>query len=223
MAAAGWVGREAAGVQFMWPWAFDTIAATYAERFGLDEAHLHAIGELNLHNAKANPLAQTRAWAIGPIDDDLTNPVPSGSTSTLRLQPDHRRCGRRRAGEPARGTSAGARGLSVVAGWGHRTVGLPLAPKLSTTASAGAIEGDSRRAAGLVMPHVADTVTDAFGRAGVTDVWQLDAIETPTASHRRSTWRLTTSASHRRASPGAPSRTARSNAQAGCPSTRAAA
>ena len=178
MAAAGWVGREAAGVQFMWPWAFDTIAATYAERFGLDEAHLHAIGELNLHNAKANPLAQTRAWAIGPIDDDLTNPylqgrlrrydcsqITDGAVGVVLASP---RAARR----------LGHAELSVVAGWGHRTVGLPLAPKLSTTASAGAIEGDSRRAAGLVMPHVADTVTDAFGRAGVTDVWQLDAIET---------------------------------------------
>ncbi len=56
---------------------------------------------------------------------------------------------------------------SVIAGWGHRTVGLGLQQKLARNS-------DSH----LVMPHVNQAITDAFDRAGVADVDQLDAIET---------------------------------------------
>jgi len=54
---------------------------------------------------------------------------------------------------------------SHILGWGHRTVGLGLESKLAGTDA-------------LVMPHVAATIRDAFGRAGVAAVSQIDGIET---------------------------------------------
>jgi acetyl-CoA C-acetyltransferase len=44
MAAASWVGHEAEGQRYVWPWAFDEIAAEYDRRYGLPLAHLRAIG-----------------------------------------------------------------------------------------------------------------------------------------------------------------------------------
>jgi acetyl-CoA C-acetyltransferase len=57
--------------------------------------------------------------------------------------------------------------LARILGWGHRTVGLPLAQKLARSAD------DP-----YVLPHVRRAVLDAFGRAGIADVDDLDGIET---------------------------------------------
>src|SRR5262245_3862162 len=63
-AAAAHVGHETENAGLLWPSVFDRIAGAYAERYGLDERHLREIGRLNLANAKANPKAQTRGWAL---------------------------------------------------------------------------------------------------------------------------------------------------------------
>ena len=56
---------------------------------------------------------------------------------------------------------------SVIAGWGHTTVGLPIDQKFERSS-------DDE----FVMPHVRRAITDAFGRAGIDGPDQLDAIET---------------------------------------------
>jgi acetyl-CoA C-acetyltransferase len=53
-----------------------------------------------------------------------------------------------------------------ITGWGHRTVGLPLAAKLQGSRS------DTH-----VMPHVRDTFADALRRAGLSTVDDVDAVE----------------------------------------------
>jgi acetyl-CoA C-acetyltransferase len=55
--------------------------------------------------------------------------------------------------------------VAEIKGWGHRTVGLALADKLAVQEE-------------YVMPHVRQTITDAFARAGIAEVWELDGIET---------------------------------------------
>ena len=96
-------------------------ADEYDRRYGLNEAHLHAIAELNMRNARSNPLAQTRGWSFGPgsfADDDTDNPiiegrlrrtdcaqitdgaagvllVADGPTGTLTLPPTSRGCHQR--------------------------------------------------------------------------------------------------------------------------------
>jgi acetyl-CoA C-acetyltransferase len=168
--AAAWVGHETDDADPIWPAMFERVAAEYDARFGIDDEHLRAIGELNLRNAKDNPLAQTRAWSLtedSTAAHDGANPVVAG---------------RLRRNDCCQITD-GAAGLVLVsdrwlaehptvparariAGWGHRTVGLPLASKLE------------RAADDFVMPHVRGAITDAFARAAVRDLRSVDVIET---------------------------------------------
>ena len=172
MAAAAWVGHEASGVRYVWPWAFDEIAAEYDRRYGLDEEALHRIGELNLGNAKANPLAQTRDWEFPAgsfAADDAANPVVHG-----RLR--RADCSQITDGAAAvvivsdrylRDHPAATQRASRIAGWGHRSAPLGLSGKLTGS-----------RGGEFVMPHVRDTIVDAYRRAGIAGPEQLDAIET---------------------------------------------
>lgn len=168
--AAAWVGHETEGVEFFWPYAFNRVADEYDRRYGINDEHLRAIGELNLRNAQDNPNAQTRMWNLTPesfTDDDHANPVVEGR---LRRN-DVTQITDGAAGVvlvsdrwlEARGLKPKAR----IAGWGHTTVGLPIDQKFERSS-------DSE----YVMPHVRRAITDAFGRAGISGTDDLDAIET---------------------------------------------
>jgi acetyl-CoA C-acetyltransferase len=166
LGAAAWVGHEGQQAKFMWPHMFSLLADEYDRRYGLDDAHLNAIAELNFRNARSNPLAQTRAWEFGPASftgDDLANPcvegrvrrqqcsqVTDGGVGVVLVSDRHAR--------------AGSPGTARIEGWGHRTVGLPLQAKF-----------DRSRDERYVLPHVRQAVLDAYGRAGVDSV---DGIET---------------------------------------------
>ena len=159
MGAAAWVGRDAHGAKYVWPWSFSRLADEYDRRYGLDDAHLRAIGKLNLANAKRNPLAQTRGWTYH--DDEVGNPPVEGR---LRRN-DCSQVTDGAAGLVLVSERAGFSATSRILGWGHRTVGLGLDAKLA--------ERDD-----LVLPHVAATIRDAFDRAGIAGVEQVDGIET---------------------------------------------
>ncbi len=167
--AAAWVGPDTEGATYIWPETFNHLADEYDRRYGLDDVHLRAIGELNLRNAKDNPNAQTRGWALSAetcTDDDEVNPVVAGRLRRndvtqitdgavgLILVSDRWLAGRGRVPK------------SSISGWGHTTVGLGLRQKL-----------DRNSDSTFVMPQVRTAITDALGRAG-TDVDGLDAIET---------------------------------------------
>lgn len=173
--AAAWVGHETEGIEFFWPYAFDRVADEYDARYGVDDAHLRAIGELNLRNAKDNPNAQTRGWQFTDEsfgDDDRANPIVQGR---LRRN-DVTQITDGAAGVvlvsdrwlAEHGAAVGnATGKARIAGWGHRTVGLGLQEKLDRSA-------DDE----FVMPHVRTAITDAFDRAEIAGVDDLDLIET---------------------------------------------
>src|SRR5262245_22109728 len=169
-AAAAWVGHETEERGLLWPSVFARIADAYDERYGVDDRHLRAIGQMNLENAKANPNAQTRGWALDAAscsDDDARNPGVAGrlrrndccqitdggagivlvSDRWLRAHPDR---------------AARAR----VSGWGHRTVGLSLASKLERPWTPP-----------YVMPHVREAIEQAYSRAGIGGASELDCIE----------------------------------------------
>ncbi|MBX3283748.1 MAG: acetyl-CoA acetyltransferase [Actinobacteria bacterium] len=172
LGAASWVGHEGEP-RYVWPAAFSDVAAEYDRRYGLDDAHLHAFAELAYRNARTNPLAQTREWRFGPhsfTDDPDANPVVEGRTrrndcsqvtdggaavvlASDRWVRDHPEV--LRAGRAAR-----------IVGWGHRTVGLPLAPKLERS-----------RTDTHVLPHVRDTFADALRRARLGSVDDLHGVE----------------------------------------------
>jgi acetyl-CoA C-acetyltransferase len=173
LGAAAWIGNEGQTATFMWPHMFDLLADEYDRRYGLDDRHMRAIAELNVRNAKLNPNAQTRGWKFTPESfdaDDTANPAVEGrirrtdcsamtdgaaglvlvSDRYLKAHPD-----------------VAARPRAVLAGWGHRTVGLSMQQKLDRSADEP-----------YVLPHVRQTILDAFVRAGIADVSQVDLVET---------------------------------------------
>jgi acetyl-CoA C-acetyltransferase len=173
LASAAWVGHEGEGQDFVWPYTFSEIAQEYDRRYGLDDAHLHKIAEQSFGNAKTNPNAQTRGWATPPesfSSDEEANPtvvgrvrrydcsqVTDGGAGLVlvsdRWMKEH-------------GGTLGGR-VARIAGWGHRSTFLSLKDKLSASAT------DD-----YVFPHVRQAITDAFARAGVGDLSELDGIET---------------------------------------------
>lgn len=169
LGAAAFVGHEGNDARFLWPAMFSDVADAYDRRYGLDERHLRALAEKNFRNARRNPNAQTRTWAFGPASfqaDDAANPIVEGRLRRSDCsQITDGAAGVVLASE--RWLSRHPRPAARILGWGHRTVGLPLAPKLARS-----------RAARLLMPHVREAIDDALRRAGVADVSGLDAIET---------------------------------------------
>jgi acetyl-CoA C-acetyltransferase len=173
---AMWNGHECLDVRFPWPHIFSRLGDEYAERFGLERAHLARIAEINFANARQNPNAQTRKWVFNERSfaaDDEQNPVIDGR---IRKQD----CGQITDGavvlflaSAARAARYAARiGISIdslpyIRGWGHRTAPIEYETKIRAS-----------RGQAYVFPHVRGTITDAFGRAGLADVGQIDVIET---------------------------------------------
>lgn len=173
--AAGWQGHEGISCTYMWPAVFGLLGEEYNYRYGLERQYLNRISEINYGNARLNPLAQTRGWEFTELsftDDDIANPI---------IEPGTRRqdCGQITDGSVAlvlcsdrfidsyltRSNKTLSR-VPRIKGWGHRNAGIKFLDKL-----------DRSKNEKFVFPHVHETITDAFRRAGVTDVFELDGIE----------------------------------------------
>lgn len=173
---AMWSGHEATDVTYPWPHMFSEVAIEYDNRFGLKQEHLAGIAKVNFANAKRNPNSQTRKWVFTEEsfqEDDEANPVIEGR---MRKQD----CGQITDGAACVFLASAAkaaeyakrRGLNIddipyIKGWGHRTAPISYAQKIE--------EG---RSGDYVFPHVRGTITDAFTRAGMSGVDELDGIET---------------------------------------------
>lgn len=173
---AMWNGHECVGVQYPWPHMFSLLGDEYERRYGLRREHLARIAQINFDNARRNPNAQTRKWSFTEDSfsaDDQQNPVIDGR---IRKQD----CGqitdgaavvflasRARAERYARERGISVDALPRVSGWGHRTAPITYAAKI-----------EASRNEPFVFPHVRGTITDAFKRAGIASVEQIDAIET---------------------------------------------
>lgn len=173
---AMWAGHECLDATYPWPHMFSELAIEYDNRYGLKQEHLAGIAKVNFANAKRNPNAQTRKWVFTEdsfAEDDEANPVIEGR---IRKQD----CGQITdgavciflAGAEKAKDYAKSRGISVddlpyIKGWGHRTAPISYEQKLA--------EG---RGTDYVFPHVRGTIDDAFGRAGINSVDDLDGIET---------------------------------------------
>ena len=176
LGAAAWHGHEYGDVGFVWPAAFSDLADEYDRRHGLKYEHLMRIAEINFGNAKRNPNAQTRGYSFGPESftaDIEANPVVEGRTRKMD-------CGQITDGSavvflasPARAAAYAARhgivldSLPRISGWGHRSAPIGYARKIADSAGQP-----------YVFPQVRRAIEDARARAGVTDLAQLDAVET---------------------------------------------
>ncbi len=127
--------------------------------------------ELNMRNAKDNPLAQTRGWTFGPgsfADDDTGNPVVEGRLRrTDCSQVTDGTAGVLLVSDRFRKDHQSTKRHARIAGWGHGTAGLSLQAKF-----------DRSQDQPYVFPHVRQVVTEAFRRAHIADVSALDGIET---------------------------------------------
>ncbi|GAA4956116.1 acetyl-CoA acetyltransferase [Yinghuangia aomiensis] len=175
LGSAAWAGREAVGATFPWPALFAEVAEAYDERWGLDAAHLGAIARTAFANAERNPLAQARDWRFEPAAftaDDAANPlvegrlrrtdcgrITDGAAAVLLASPRHAA-----AWAADRGRSLAD--LPCLTGFGHRTDSLLLADKLAR-----------RNPGGVMFPHLAGAVSDAYVRAGLRGPADIDVAE----------------------------------------------
>ena len=175
LGTAGWYELEAAGVDLPFPKLFGRLGDVYEERYGLEAAHLTRLAELNYANAQRNPNAQTRAW-IGDVAELQEGKYAAQVTGRLAVrdcsQITDGAVGLVLASEEAAGKWASERGVDLadvprLEGWGHRTAALTFDSKISQAA------GDP-----YILPHTRRAIVDAFERAGLEDVWALNAIET---------------------------------------------
>ena len=176
LGAAVWVGREAQGARYVWPYMFNQLGEEYQRRYGLRYEHLGRIAQINMENARRNPLAQTRNWRFDDrsfTEDDEANPVIEGM---LRRQD----CGQVTDGavavllasesfaaDYARQRSMALEDLPYIAGWGHRTAHMLYDDKIRHS------QGER-----YIFPHIRQAIEDAFRRAGISGVDELDGIET---------------------------------------------
>jgi len=170
LGAAAWAGHEGEDATFMWPYMFSQVADEYDRRYGIDQAHLSRIAEINFANAKLNPNAQTRGWDVpdlGPAGDPALNPQIDGRVRRFDCsQVTDGGSGIVLVSDEFLVRHPDLRPMARIAGWGHQTVGLGLQQKLDRSADQP-----------YVMPHLRRAVLDAFDRAriGLDD---LDALET---------------------------------------------
>jgi acetyl-CoA C-acetyltransferase len=176
LGTAAWQGREFQDAKYVWPRAFSDLGDEYERRYGLDYRHLGRIAEINYANGRVNPNAHTRRWTFDEksfTQDDEANPVIEGR---IRRQD----CGQVSDGAAvvflaseafarryAQRTGQKLDEIPTIRGWGHRTSPMHSAEKLA-----------SSRGERYVYPHVRGTIEDAFRRAGIAGVDQLDGIET---------------------------------------------
>ena len=173
---AMWAGHECTDVRFPWPHVFSELAEEYDKRFGIKQEHLAAIAKTNFANAKRNPNAQTRRWEFTDAsfaEDDDANPVIEGRMRKHDCGQitDGAACvflaGSEKAAEYAKRRGISVDRLPYIKGWGHRTAPISYQQKIE----------ESQESA-FVFPHIRGTITDAFSRAGMRGVEDLDGIET---------------------------------------------
>jgi len=176
LAVAARTGHEFNDATYVWPRAFSNLIDVYDERYGVDYRHIARISEINLENARRNPKAQTRAWSYGPksfTEDDEANPrieghvrrddcaqVTDGAATIFLASRDY-------AEQWARRSGIELERIPRILGWGHRSAAILFRDKIANS-----------REQPQVFPHVRGTIEDAFRRAGVKYVFELDAIET---------------------------------------------
>lgn len=175
LGAAAWAGHEYQGARYVWPRAFSDLTEEYDRRYGVDEAHLRRISQINFANGRLNPNAQTRDYVFPDkafTRDDEANPVIEGRVRKTD-------CGQvtdggamivlasaERAGDYARKRGIALDSLPRIKGWGHRNAPISYARKIAASADQA-----------YVFPQVKRAVDEARERAGLA-LEAIDVVET---------------------------------------------
>jgi acetyl-CoA C-acetyltransferase len=176
LGTAAWYEREAKGIEFPFPKLFGRLGDEYDKRFGLKDEHLAQISAVNYSNAKRNPNAQTRTWYMtedhacstdkfnsligGRIKVSDCSQVTDGGVALFLAS-------EKKAAEYAKRRGLKLESIPRILGWGHHTAPIEFSAKVAES-----------KDNPYVLPHTRQTILDAFKRAAVSDVWQVQGIET---------------------------------------------
>jgi acetyl-CoA C-acetyltransferase len=176
LGTAGWYERECKGKDYPFPRLFGQLGDEYDRRFGLKPEHLARISSVNYSNARRNPLAQTRGWPAADNDPQQREKFNQPLAGRIRVgdcsQVTDGCAVLLLASERYAANYAKKRGLELeslprILGWGHRTAYMEFNRKVAES-----------RDNPYVLPHTRQAILDAFERADVKSVWELDGIET---------------------------------------------
>ena len=176
LGAAAWQGHEATTCDFPWPFLFDRITQEYDARYGIADEPLTRIAEINFGNAKKNPRAQTRDWAFADGSfghDPALNPSVEGRVRKLDCGQitDGAACvilaSERFAKAHCEQQRIALSDIPRIKGWGHRSAPILLETKLAAS-----------KDQPLIFPHASQALADARTRAGMTQITDLDGLET---------------------------------------------
>ena len=176
LGTAAWYEKEAEGIEYAFPKLFGKLGDVYNERYGLDAKHLAQIAAINYSNAKNNPNAQTRNWfmnrdhanTVGVYNTVIGGLIKITDCSQIT---DGAVClylaSERFAAQYASRLGSSLECLPRILGWGNTTAPMEFARKV-----------DDSKDDPYVLPFTRKAITDAYSRAGLTECWELDAIET---------------------------------------------
>jgi acetyl-CoA C-acetyltransferase len=176
LGTAAWYEKESEGIEFSFPKLFGKLGDVYQQRYGLDDKYLARIATINYANAKLNPNAQTRDWfmsydhaqRLGKYNSCISGRIKVTDCSQVT---DGAVClyvaSERFASEYAKRVNQPLQSIPRILGWGHTTAPMQFDEKIR----------DSERDP-FVLPWTRKAITDAYRRAGISDCWELDVIET---------------------------------------------
>jgi len=172
---AAWADKEWQDTPFVWPCAFDQLIDIYQQKHGVDMAHLRAISEKNLSQAKLNPNAQGRNWEFNDksfSNDNDANPQVSGQ---IRRQD----CGQitdgaavvflateERAKQYANDRDINFSKIPYIKGWGHINAPMLMQEKIKLSEHSND-----------VFPHVRELFKQTLNRAGMDNFDAISGLE----------------------------------------------
>jgi len=176
LGTAGWYERECKGKDYPFPRLFGRLGDEYDKRFGLKDEHLAHISAVNYSNARRNPLAQTRSWFMNESNAQQQSKFNQPIAGRIKVSDCSQvtdgcavlfLASEKYASEYAKRRGIKLESLPRILGWGHHTAPMEFDTKMAES------KDDP-----YVLPHTRNTIVDAFARAGVKSIWDVEGIET---------------------------------------------
>ena len=176
LGTAGWYERECKGKDYPFPRLFRRLGDEYDKRFGLKDEHLAQISAVNYSNARRNPLAQTRNWPRSESDPQQREKFKQVLAGRIRVGDCSQvtdgcsvvfLASEKFATEHARRHGLKLTDLPRILGWGHHTASMEFDAKVAES-----------KDNPYVLPHTRQAIVDAFARAGINSVFDVNGIET---------------------------------------------
>ncbi|RME91916.1 MAG: thiolase domain-containing protein [Candidatus Hydrogenedentota bacterium] len=180
LGTAAWYEKEAKGISFPFPKLFGRLGDVYVERYNMKDdvfaKYLAHISAVNYDNAKRNPKAQTRDWYMSEEHACSTGDYNFTVGGRIKLTDCSQvtdgaavifLASEKFASEYAKKHGLKLEDIPYIKGWGHRTAPILFDDKVEESKN-----GD------WVLPHTKAAIEDAYRRAGIKGIEDIDAVET---------------------------------------------